>query len=226
MQPPLPGFHPATCGSATEHRGGAGYFVTFGARNPGSAPSDTSLNVTIMATADHFRKKRGSIRTGVARALALLSDLLQQPDPDASRINGHVDFLKDKEAALSRLDDVIPGGNRTKKTWAMKWKQQASYNEKILYAASRATFWLQEREKATGTQARATRFWPNNHELPHFVEAAGQTSHLLGDHHDKHRVFVILHAEYVSLTDVKNSLRLISSGSGDRKGATAANQRP
>ncbi|KAL3183908.1 hypothetical protein MRX96_056436 [Rhipicephalus microplus] len=45
-----------------------------------------------------------------------------------------------------------------------------------------------------------------------------QTSHLLGDHHDKHRVFVILHAKHVSLTHVKNILLLISIGSGDGKG--------
>ncbi|KAH7981610.1 hypothetical protein HPB52_000214 [Rhipicephalus sanguineus] len=44
---------------------------------------------------------------GVTRALTLLTDLLQQPDPDASQISGHMDYLKHKETALSQLDDVI-----------------------------------------------------------------------------------------------------------------------
>lgn len=45
-----------------------------------------------------------------------------------------------------------------------------------------------------------------------------QTSHLLGDHDDRHRVFVILHAQHASLMHVKNTLRLNSIGSRDSKG--------
>ncbi|KAH7963247.1 hypothetical protein HPB52_020256 [Rhipicephalus sanguineus] len=60
-----------------------------------------------MANSDQLRKKRGAIRAGVTRALTLLTDLLQQPDPDASQISGHMDYLKDREKALSQLDDVI-----------------------------------------------------------------------------------------------------------------------
>ncbi|KAH7943819.1 hypothetical protein HPB52_011837 [Rhipicephalus sanguineus] len=60
-----------------------------------------------MANSDQLRKKRGAIRAGVTRALTLLTDLLQQQDPDASQISGHMDYLKDREEALSQLDDVI-----------------------------------------------------------------------------------------------------------------------
>ncbi|KAL3215749.1 hypothetical protein MRX96_033484 [Rhipicephalus microplus] len=50
-----------------------------------------------------------------------------------------------------------------------------------------------------------------------YLNNSTQTSHLFGDHHDKHRVFVILHAKHVSLTHVKNTLLLISVGPGDSK---------
>nr|XP_037283850.1 uncharacterized protein LOC119176595 [Rhipicephalus microplus] len=123
-----------------------------------------------MATTDHFRKKRGSTRTGVTREL--LSDLLQQPDSDASQINSHMDFLKDKEAALSRLDDVILVATN-KEDMNHEVEAASKYNEKILYAVSRATFRLQELEKATRAQERATGSGPNNYELPHFGNAAG-----------------------------------------------------
>ncbi|KAL3182708.1 hypothetical protein MRX96_034616 [Rhipicephalus microplus] len=51
-----------------------------------------------------------------------------------------------------------------------------------------------------------------------YLNNSSQTSHLLGDHHDRHCVFVILHAKHISLTHVKNTLRLIDIGSGDSKG--------
>ncbi|KAH8041770.1 hypothetical protein HPB51_017892 [Rhipicephalus microplus] len=118
-------------------------FVTFGARNPGSIPSETSLNVTITANAYHLWKKRSSIRAGVTRALALLSGLLQRLDSDAYQINGHMNFLKDKEAALSRLEDVFLTATDAED---LDHEVEAAnkYNKKILYALSRAKFWLQE----------------------------------------------------------------------------------
>ncbi|KAH8023363.1 hypothetical protein HPB51_013201 [Rhipicephalus microplus] len=51
-----------------------------------------------------------------------------------------------------------------------------------------------------------------------YLNNSSQTSHLLGDDNDRHRDFVILHAQHVSLTHVKNTLRLISAGSRDSKG--------
>ncbi|KAL3176334.1 hypothetical protein MRX96_010522 [Rhipicephalus microplus] len=52
---------------------------------------------------------------------------------------------------------------------------------------------------------------------PYFNNSS-QTSSFFSDHHVSHRVFVISHAKYVSLTHVKNTLRLISIASGDGKG--------
>ncbi|KAH8031215.1 hypothetical protein HPB51_014051 [Rhipicephalus microplus] len=43
-------------------------------------------------------------------------------------------------------------------------------------------------------------------------------SHVSGNHHNMHPVFVVLHGEYFSLTHVKISLCRISTGSGDGKG--------
>ncbi|KAH8038634.1 hypothetical protein HPB51_002758 [Rhipicephalus microplus] len=50
-----------------------------------------------------------------------------------------------------------------------------------------------------------------------YLNNSSQTSHILGDHHDRHRVFVNMHAKHVSLTHVKNPLRLISTVSGGSK---------
>ncbi|KAL3193563.1 hypothetical protein MRX96_016913 [Rhipicephalus microplus] len=51
-----------------------------------------------------------------------------------------------------------------------------------------------------------------------YLNNSSQTSNLLGNHHEGHRVFVILHAEHVSLRHLKNTLRLISIGSEDGNG--------
>ncbi|XP_075741915.1 uncharacterized protein LOC142793690 [Rhipicephalus microplus] len=126
-----------------------------------------------MATADHLRKKRSLIRAGVTRAIAMLSDLLQQPDPDASQITGHMDFLKDKEAALSRLDEVILASTDAENL-DHEVETADEYNEKILYAVSRAKFWLEEREKEATMQSRATGPGPSNLEFPSSGEAAWQ----------------------------------------------------
>lgn len=68
-----------------------------------SAPPETFLYVN----SDHLRMKCGSVRAGITRALRFLMDLLQQWDPDVSQINDHMDYPKDKEAALLKLDDII-----------------------------------------------------------------------------------------------------------------------
>lgn len=46
-------------------------------------------------------------------------DLLQQPDADVSQVNGHVDYLAEKEAALLRLDDIFLVATEEEK-W--KWR--------------------------------------------------------------------------------------------------------
>ncbi|KAH7969696.1 hypothetical protein HPB52_021578 [Rhipicephalus sanguineus] len=99
-----------------------------------------------MAISDQLRKKRGAISAGVTRALTLLTDLLQQPDPDASQISGHMDYLKDKETALSQLHDVILA-TTDEENLDQEVGTAQEYNEKILYAVSRAKFWLQERRR-------------------------------------------------------------------------------
>ncbi|KAH7946890.1 hypothetical protein HPB52_005664 [Rhipicephalus sanguineus] len=60
-----------------------------------------------MANSEQLRKKRGALRAGVTRALTQLTDLLQQTDPDLSEVSVQVDYLKDRESALSTLDDAI-----------------------------------------------------------------------------------------------------------------------
>ncbi|XP_037521503.1 uncharacterized protein LOC119398758 [Rhipicephalus sanguineus] len=126
-----------------------------------------------MANPDQLRKKRGALRAGVTRALTLLTDLLQQPDPDASQISGHMDYLKDKETALSHLDDVILE-TTDEENLDQEVGTAQEYNEKILYAVSRAKFWLQERERNAGTQARATEPGPSYIGSPNSGDAAGQ----------------------------------------------------
>ncbi|KAL3212150.1 hypothetical protein MRX96_000791 [Rhipicephalus microplus] len=46
-----------------------------------------------------------------------------------------------------------------------------------------------------------------------YMNNSSQTSHLSGDDDDRHRVFVTLRAQHVSLTHVKNTLHIISIGS-------------
>ncbi|KAH7947313.1 hypothetical protein HPB52_010048 [Rhipicephalus sanguineus] len=107
-----------------------------------------------MVNSDQLRKKRAALRAGLTIALTHLKDLLQQPNPDAFQINVHMDCLKDKEAALTRLDDVVLAttdeGNIDEEV-----ETAHEYNETILYAVSHAKFWLQERETTARTQARA-----------------------------------------------------------------------
>ncbi|KAH8032892.1 hypothetical protein HPB51_003468 [Rhipicephalus microplus] len=112
------------------------------------------------ANSDHFRKKRGFIRSGVPRAFALLTNLLQQQDSDASQINGHIDYLKDKEAVLSKLDDIILL-NIDEEILDHEVGTAQEYNKKVFYVISRATFWLQERERTARTQAQATEPGPS-----------------------------------------------------------------
>ncbi|XP_037505817.1 uncharacterized protein LOC119382165 [Rhipicephalus sanguineus] len=126
-----------------------------------------------MANSDQLRKKRGAIRAGVTRALTLLTDLLQQPDPDASQISGHMDYLKDREKALSQLDGVILA-TTDEQNLDQEVGTAQEYNENILYAVSRAKFWLQERERNAGTQARATEPGPSYLGSPNSGDAAGQ----------------------------------------------------
>ncbi|KAH8025355.1 hypothetical protein HPB51_007501 [Rhipicephalus microplus] len=127
-----------------------------------------------MATADHLRKKRGLIRAGVTRALAMLPDLLQQPNPDAFQITGHMDFLKDTEARLSRLDEVILASTN-EENLDPEVKTADEYNGKIFYAVSQVKFRLQEREKESTVQTQPTGPGPSNLELSSSDEAPWQT---------------------------------------------------
>ncbi|KAH8009328.1 hypothetical protein HPB51_014464 [Rhipicephalus microplus] len=222
-------------------------------------------------------------------SLCWVANVEKQPDPDASQITGHIDFLKEKKAALSRQPDDVILAETDEGNLHHDVETADEYNAKILYAMSRFKLWLQEREKATTAEAEATTPGLSNLEFPNSGEAAGQTyflmwrfdaigelkrshelqtrstaylsgskvfpqeksamnlstrspvtgsrkrlrrrasrsmlitavcvdvigtgvlvtpdlnnssqtSHLWGDHHDRHRVFLILHAEYVRVT--------------------------
>ncbi|KAH7955314.1 hypothetical protein HPB52_000274 [Rhipicephalus sanguineus] len=65
------------------------------------------LHVTAMANSEQLRNKHGVLRAGVTRALTKLTDLLHQTDPDLSEVSVQVDYLKDRDSALSTLDDAI-----------------------------------------------------------------------------------------------------------------------
>ncbi|KAL3201125.1 hypothetical protein MRX96_043083 [Rhipicephalus microplus] len=52
-----------------------------------------------------------------------------------------------------------------------------------------------------------------------YLNNSSQASHLLGEDDDRHHVCVILHAQHVILTHVKNTLRAIGIGSRDIKGS-------
>lgn len=82
-----------------------------------------------------------------------------------------MDFLKDNEAALWRLDDIISAATDAED---MDYEVEAAseYNEKILYAVSRASSGYKNVE-GNQSAAQATGFGPNNHELLHLSEAAG-----------------------------------------------------
>ncbi|KAH8018554.1 hypothetical protein HPB51_008883 [Rhipicephalus microplus] len=126
-----------------------------------------------MANSDHLQKQRGSIRSLVTRALTLLTDLLQQPNPDASQINVHMGYLKDNEAVLSNLDDIILV-TTDQEILDHEVGTAQEYNEKILYAVSHAKFWLQERERTDRTQAQATEPGPSYLGSLNSADAAGQ----------------------------------------------------
>ncbi|KAH7951106.1 hypothetical protein HPB52_004737 [Rhipicephalus sanguineus] len=170
-----------------------------------------------MANSEQLRKKLGALRAGVTRALALLTNLLQQPDPDASQISGHMDYLKNKETALSQLDDVVLA-TTDEENLDQEVGTAQEYNERILYAVSRAKFWLQERERNAGTQARATEPGPSYLGSPNSGDAAGQIGYFICEHHDEDRILEILHAEYIVVTHVKNALYAIRVGPKDGKG--------
>ncbi|KAH8020641.1 hypothetical protein HPB51_002590 [Rhipicephalus microplus] len=126
---------------------------------PRTAPRETSFHVTVLANSD-LRKKCGSIRSGVTRALALLTGLLQQPYPDVSQINGHMDSLKDKEAVLSKLNDMILV-TTDEEILDHEVGRAQKYNEKIIYVVSFAKSQLQKREKTARTQVKATEPGPS-----------------------------------------------------------------
>nr|XP_037272742.1 uncharacterized protein LOC119164622 [Rhipicephalus microplus] len=181
-----------------------------------------------------------------------------------TEINGYVDFLKNKEAALSGLDDIILAATDVEDI-DHEVEAANEHNEKILYAVSRTEFWLQERElqcfhePQTNTMIYQyrTKMSPQERRAINLTTqslAAGtwkrlrrrasglmlitavsigvngasvlvtpdlnnsSQSHVSGNHHNMHPVFVVLHGEYFSLTHVKISLCRISTGSGDGKG--------
>ncbi|KAH7962143.1 hypothetical protein HPB52_014645 [Rhipicephalus sanguineus] len=127
-----------------------------------------------MANSDQLRKKRSALRTGVTRALTQLTDLLQQTDPNISEVSVQLDYLKDRESTLSRLDDAILAVTE-EDDLDREVETTQDYSDKISYALARAKYWLQERHQATRTHAQASGFGSSNLELPNSVDAPGQT---------------------------------------------------
>ncbi|KAH8018991.1 hypothetical protein HPB51_015196 [Rhipicephalus microplus] len=94
-----------------------------------------------MANSDQLRRKRGALRAGVMRALTQLTDLLQQTNSYLSEVHVHLDYLKDKELALSRLDDAIlslTGEDDVDR----EVETAQDYSDKISCAIARAKYWL------------------------------------------------------------------------------------
>ncbi|KAH7935337.1 hypothetical protein HPB52_006417 [Rhipicephalus sanguineus] len=131
------------------------------------------LHVMAMANSDQLRKKRGALRAGVTRALTQLTDLLQQTDPDLSEVSVQVDYLKDRESALSTLDDAMLALT-DEENLDREVETAQDYSDKISYAIARAKYWLQERQQATRTHAQASGSGSSNLELPNSVDAPDQ----------------------------------------------------
>ncbi|KAH7983790.1 hypothetical protein HPB52_014359 [Rhipicephalus sanguineus] len=127
-----------------------------------------------MANSDQLRKKRGALRTAVTRALTQLTDLLQQTDPNVSEVSVQLDYLKDRESALSRLDDAILAVTE-EDDLDREVETAQDYSDKISYALACAKYWLQERHQATRTHAQASGSGSSNLELPNSVDAPDQT---------------------------------------------------
>ncbi|KAH7986708.1 hypothetical protein HPB52_024793 [Rhipicephalus sanguineus] len=107
-----------------------------------------------MANSDQLCKNCGVLSTGLNRALTQLSGLLQQTYPDFSEVNMQLDSLKDKESALSRLDDVIHAvANEDKLDHETETSKDC--NDKTSFAVAHAVFWLQERRQTTRKRAQA-----------------------------------------------------------------------
>lgn len=108
-----------------------------------------------MVNLDQLRRKRGVLSAGVTRALTQLTDLLQRADPDLSEVHVHLDYLKDKEPALSRLDDaIIPLTGEDDVDCEDETVQD--YSDNISYAIARVKYWLQGRQQATTTHAEGS----------------------------------------------------------------------
>ncbi|KAH7940220.1 hypothetical protein HPB52_022497 [Rhipicephalus sanguineus] len=84
-----------------------------------------------------------------------------------------MDYLKDKEAALSMLDDVILATTGEEKL-DQEVETAHDDNEKIPCAVSRAKFWLRDHERTARTQAGASEPGPSNLGSPNFGDATGQ----------------------------------------------------
>ncbi|XP_037525616.1 uncharacterized protein LOC119402539 [Rhipicephalus sanguineus] len=126
-----------------------------------------------MANSEQLRKKRGALRAGVTPALTQLTDLLQQTDPDHSEVSVQVDYLKDRESALSTLDDAILALT-DEENLDREVETAQDYSDKISYAIARAKYWLQERQQATRTHAQASGSGSSKLELPNSVDAPDQ----------------------------------------------------
>ncbi|KAH7931796.1 hypothetical protein HPB52_025291 [Rhipicephalus sanguineus] len=115
-----------------------------------------------MVNANQLWKKRGALR---------------QTNSNLSEINVQLDYLKDKESAFWRLDEVILAVTEEDN---LDHKVEMAQDDKISYAIARAEFWLQEREQATRTHAQASGPRSTNLDLPNSVDAP---DHVKEQHH-------------------------------------------
>ncbi|KAH9380500.1 hypothetical protein HPB48_013949 [Haemaphysalis longicornis] len=90
---------------------------------------------------DGLRKTRYVVRSGVTRALNKLSDLMQQPSPDAATLSSHVDFIVQQDAELTALNGKIAEATDDD-ALEQELEGAAEYNRKVSYAVSRARFLL------------------------------------------------------------------------------------
>ncbi|KAH7934972.1 hypothetical protein HPB52_024587 [Rhipicephalus sanguineus] len=90
-----------------------------------------------MANSEQLRRKRGALRAGVTRALTQLTHLLQQTDPDLSEVSVQLDYLKDRESALSTVDDAILAFT-DEENLRRKVETAQEYSDKVSYAIARA----------------------------------------------------------------------------------------
>lgn len=84
----------------------------------------------------------------------------------------HLDYFKNKDSALSRLDALLLLIDKNSLDREVKSAQNSG--DKICCAIARAKRWMLGHQVATETRAEGHRSWLSNFKLSNFIDALGQ----------------------------------------------------